>query len=141
MPLTRTEFGVTLQSSQQLVPSDKGAGDVCLRSQSCPSAVAELGVVPMPRGLIPTVLFAFTAIIFFGLGNFLAARQAAASEDDQIAALRAEVGALRRQQHPPTSGTSGRPTDAPAAVPMDDHSRAALVTDIKQQLRTEMGLM
>jgi S1-C subfamily serine protease len=93
----------------------------------------------MPRGLIPTLLFAFTAIIFFSLGNFLAARQAAASEDDQIAALRAEVGALRRQQHPPTSGTSGRPTDS--AVAMDDHSRAALVADIKQQLRTEMGLV
>ena len=94
----------------------------------------------MPRGLIPTVLFAFTAVIFFGLGNFLAARQAAASEDDQIAALRAEVGALRRQQHPPTSGTSGRPTDT-APVGIDDHSRAALITDIKQQLRTEMGLV
>jgi len=94
----------------------------------------------MPRGLIPTVLFAFTAVIFFGLGNFLAARQAAASEDDQIAALRAEVGALRRQQRPPTSGTSGRPTDA-APVGIDDHSRAALITDIKQQLRTEMGLV
>ncbi len=94
----------------------------------------------MPRGLIPTVLFAFTAVIFFGLGNFLAASQAAASEDDQIAALRAEVGALRRQQHPPTSGTSGRPIDA-APVGIDDHSRAALITDIKQQLRTEMGLV
>jgi S1-C subfamily serine protease len=94
----------------------------------------------MPRGLIPTLLFAFTAVIFFSLGNLLAARQAAASEDDQIAVLRAEVGALRRQQHPPATGTSGRPTDS-AAVPMDDHSRAALVADIKQQLRTEMGLM
>jgi len=95
----------------------------------------------MPRGLIPTLLFAFTAIIFFSLGNFLAARQAAASEDDQIAALRAEVGALRRQQHPPISGTTGRPTDAAAPPTMDDHSRAALVADIKHQLRTEMGLM
>ena len=97
----------------------------------------------MPRGLIPTLLFAFTAIIFFSLGNFLAARQAAASEDDQIAALRAEVGVLRRQQHPPTAGTSGRPavTAAPAPAPMDDLSRAALVADIKHQLRTEMGLM
>jgi len=94
----------------------------------------------MPRGLIPTILFAFTAIIFFGLGNFLAARQAAAGEDDQIAALRAEVGALRRQQHPVPSGTTGRPTDS-GAVPMDDHSRAALVADIKQQLKAEMGLM
>ena len=94
----------------------------------------------MPRGLIPTILFSFTAVIFFSLGNLLAARQAAASEDDQIAALRAEVGALQRQQHPVPSGTTGRPTDA-RAVAMDDHSRAALVADIKQQLRVEMGLM
>ncbi len=95
----------------------------------------------MPRGLIPTLLFSFTAIIFFSLGGFLAARNAAASEDDQIAALRTEVSALRRQQlHPVPAGTSGRPTDA-KPVPMDDHSRAALVADIKQQLRTEMGLV
>jgi S1-C subfamily serine protease len=95
----------------------------------------------MPRGLIPTLLFSFTAIIFFSLGNFLAARQAAVSEDDQIAALRSEVSALRRQQlHPVPSGTSGRPAET-KPVPMDDQSRAALVADIKQQLRTEMGLM
>jgi S1-C subfamily serine protease len=94
----------------------------------------------MPRGLIPAILFAFTAIIFFSLGNFLAARQAAASEDDQIAALRAELGALKRQQYPAPSGTSGRAADA-TSVAMDDHSRAALVADIKQQLKTEMGLM
>jgi S1-C subfamily serine protease len=86
-------------------------------------------------------LFSFTAIIFFGLGGFLAARNAAASEDDQIAALRTEVSALRHQQlHPIPSGTSGRATDA-KPVAMDDTSRAALVADIKQQLRTEMGLM
>lgn len=95
----------------------------------------------MPRGLIPTLLFSFTAIIFFSLGGFLAARNAAASEDDQIAALRTEVSALRRQQlHPVPSGTSGRAADA-KPVPMDDHSRAALVADIKQQLRAEMGLV
>ncbi len=95
----------------------------------------------MPRGLIPTLLFSFTAIIFFSLGSFLAARQAAASEDDQIAALRTEVTALRRQQlHPVASGTTGRPADV-KPVAMDDHSRAALVADIKRQLTSEMGLM
>lgn len=94
----------------------------------------------MPRGLIPTILFSFTAIIFFSLGNFLAARNAAASEDDQIAALRAEVGAIRRQQHTAITGTIGRATDsAPSAI--DDRSRATLVADIKEQLKTEMGLM
>ena len=92
----------------------------------------------MSRGLIPTLLFAFSAIIFFGLGNLLAARQAATSDNDQIAALRAEVGALKRQRSG-VSGTSGR-TEAPAGA-LDDHSRAALVADIKQQLKSEMGLM
>ena len=90
----------------------------------------------MPRGLIPTLLIAFSAVIFFSLGNLLAARQAAAGDSDQIAELRAELGALRRQRV--GVGTSGR-IEAPAA--MDDHSRAALVADIKQQLKTEMGLM
>jgi hypothetical protein len=92
----------------------------------------------MSRGLIPTLLFALSGIIFFGLGSFLAARQTATSENDQIAVLRAEVGALKRHRLE-TSGTSGR-TDI-RATPFDDHSRAALVADIKQQLKTEMGLM
>jgi len=93
----------------------------------------------MSRGLIPALIFAFSGIVFFGLGNLLAARSATASETDQIAALRAEVGALRRQRTE-TLGTSGRATDTATTV-MDEHSRAALVTDIKQQLRSEMGLM
>ncbi len=94
----------------------------------------------MSRGLIPTLLFALSAIVFFGLGNLLAARQSATSDNDQIAALRAEVGALRRQRTG-ISGTSGRTADTAVVGGMDDHSRAALVADIKQQLKHEMGLM
>jgi len=94
----------------------------------------------MPRGLLPTLIFAFSAIIFFSLGNMLAARGATSTENDQIAALRAEVGALRRQRLE-TSGTTGRIEPPVAPGKMDDHSRAALVADIKQQLKTEMGLM
>ena len=93
----------------------------------------------MSRGLIPALIFAFSGIIFFGLGNLLAARAATGSENDQIAALRAEVGALKRQRTE-TLGTSGRTIDTHAAG-MDEHSRAALVADIKQQLKSEMGLM
>jgi len=91
----------------------------------------------MSRGLIPTLLFAFSAIIFFGLGSLLAARQAASSDNEQIAELRAEVGALTRHRAE-VSGTSGR--TEPTVARMDDHSRAALVADIKQQLKSEMGL-
>jgi S1-C subfamily serine protease len=93
----------------------------------------------MSRGLIPTLIFAFSAILFFGLGNLLAARQAT-SGDEQIAELRAEIGALRRQRAP-VAGTSGRTAETGAVATMDDHSRAALVADIKQQLKTEMGLL
>ena len=93
----------------------------------------------MSRGLIPTLLFALSGVIFFGLGSFLAARQTATTENDQIAALRAEVGALKRHGLE-TSGTSGR-MEKGQAGPFDDHSRAALVADIKQQLKTEMGLL
>src|SRR6185503_20245203 len=58
-------------------------------------------------------------------------------DSEQIAELRAELGALKRQRV--GVGTSGR-TEAPVGA-IDDHSRAALVADIKQQLKTEMGLL
>jgi S1-C subfamily serine protease len=96
----------------------------------------------MSRSLVPTLLFTFSAILFFSLGSFLAARQATANETDQIAALRAELGVLKRQRSE-TSGTAGRTAPSETAVvgAMDVHSRAALVADIKQQLKSEMGLM
>jgi S1-C subfamily serine protease len=94
------------------------------------------------RGSLPTLLFALSAVLFFGLGSFLAARQAAETENEQIAALRAEIGMLRRQhREPATSGTSGRVSDTKAAATMDDQSRAALVADIKRELKSEMGLL
>jgi S1-C subfamily serine protease len=93
----------------------------------------------MPRGLLPTLIFAFSAIVFFSLGNLLAARAATTTENDQIAALRAEVGALKRQRTE-TSGTSGR-IEVNGLGAIDDRSRAALVADIKQQLKSEMGLL
>lgn len=93
----------------------------------------------MSRGLIPTLIFALTAILFFGLGSLLAARQAATSDGEQLTALRAEVGALSRQRGNVT-GTSGR-LEGASPAPIDDRSRAALVADIKQQLKQEMGLL
>lgn len=96
------------------------------------------------RGFLPTLLFALSAVVFFGLGNFLAARQAAENENEQIAALRAEIGMLRHL-HPAdaslTSGTSGRVVSSKPPAAMDDASRAALVADIKRELKTEMGLL
>jgi S1-C subfamily serine protease len=94
------------------------------------------------RGSLPTLLFALSAVLFFGLGSFLAARQAAENESEQIAALRAEIGVLRRQHREPiASGTTGRAAEAKPAASMDDQSRAALVADIKRELKSEMGLL
>jgi S1-C subfamily serine protease len=96
----------------------------------------------MTRGFLPTLLFALSAVMFFGLGSFLAARQAAENENEQIATLRAEVGVLKRQRTDGAAATSGKVADAHAtAAPIDDHSRAALVADIKRQLKSEMGLL
>jgi S1-C subfamily serine protease len=88
-------------------------------------------------------LFALSAVMFFGLGSFLAARQAAENENEQIAALRAEVGMLKRQRTEGAAATSGKMPEphVPATAPIDDHSRAALVADIKRQLKSEMGLL
>jgi len=93
----------------------------------------------MSRGVLPALLFTLSAIVFFSLGSLIAARAASSSDNDQvaqIAALRAELGALKRQRF--EVGTSGR-LETPAA--MDDRNRAALVADIKQQLKSEMGLL
>jgi hypothetical protein len=96
----------------------------------------------MSRGVIPTLLFVLSAVLFFGLGSLFAARQTAVTEEDQIAALRAEVGLLKRQHTADAAvATAGHLMDRKPVGTMDDQSRAALVDDIKRQLRSEMGLL
>ena len=87
------------------------------------------------RRAIPAVIASGVALLFFGLGNYLAARQGAES-DGRIAALRAEIELLRKQQ--PT-GTAGEGVGSP--VSMNDEHRAAIVADVKRQLQSEMGLL
>jgi len=82
------------------------------------------------------IVFAF---IFFGLVNYLAARQNATSEES-IAALRAEIELLRRREAQEPTGTAGRRVVAPASM-MDDDSRAAIIEDVKRELSVEMGLL
>jgi S1-C subfamily serine protease len=90
------------------------------------------------RRAVPAVLASVFAFLFFGLGNYLGARQNADS-DDQLAALRAEVAQLKRRTSEVT-GTAGTAAASTLAV-TDDASRAAIVADVKRQLTDEMGLL
>lgn len=88
------------------------------------------------RRIVPVLLSLSIALLFFGLGSYLAARQNADSAD-RLAELRAELDLLRRRDALATAGTTGRTT----TVPPDESGRAALVEDVKRQLQQEMGLL
>jgi len=90
------------------------------------------------RTIVAFIVIVF-AFIFFGLVNYLAARQNATSEES-IAALRAEIALLRRREAVEPTGTAGRHA-AVVASAMDDESRAAIIEDVKRELSAEMGLL
>jgi len=90
------------------------------------------------RRTVPVLTVIF-ALLFAGLGNYLAARQSA-DREVRYAALSAEVTLLRKQETDRTAGTSGTRAPAPATS-MDDESRASLIADVKRQLQVEMGLL
>jgi hypothetical protein len=90
------------------------------------------------RRAVPAFLAIVFAFVFFGLGNYLAARQNA-SREQRLAALSAEIDSMR-QRELATAGTAGRRVAA-GAGPMDDESRAAIVADVKRELSAEMGLL
>ena len=78
------------------------------------------------------IVFSFS-VVFFGLGNYLAARQNASSER-RMAAMRAEIDMLRQRELPEIAGLAGRGKGTAVSM-MDVESRAALVADVKRQLR------
>jgi hypothetical protein len=91
------------------------------------------------RVTVPVVVASAIAILFLGLGSYLTARPNFDAEE-QLAALRAEVDLLRKQQPIVATGTSGIiATTDPSLVNPDN--RAAIVEDVKRQLQTEMGLV
>jgi S1-C subfamily serine protease len=89
---------------------------------------------------IPVFVVIVFAFIFFGLVNYLAARQNATSEE-RIAALRAEVQRLQQQELLFATGTAGRHAPPTPTSMMDDESRAAIIADVKRELSAEMGLL
>ncbi len=89
------------------------------------------------RRAVPAFLAVVFAFIFFGLGNYLGARQTA-DGIERLAELRAEVELLRQSGREQAAGTAGRAKAAPVAMNED---RAAIVADVKRELQAEMGLL
>lgn len=90
------------------------------------------------RRAVRTFLVITFAVVFFGLGNYLAARPSIGS-DDRLAALQAEVDLLRLR-HLQTAGTTGNGLSDAVAM-MDGKSRASIIADVKRELTAEMGLL
>lgn len=90
------------------------------------------------RRSAPVIIATAFALLFFGVGNYLGARQSADS-DSQLAALRAEIAQLKRRTTD-AAGTAGRVAPS-VALSTDDETRAAIVADVKRQLQDEMGLL
>jgi S1-C subfamily serine protease len=84
------------------------------------------------RRTLPAIVAFSVALVFFGLGNYLGARQHA-DTDARFAALRAELDQLRRRDPLHATGTAGYLSPDP--------SRAAIIDDVKRQLTDEMGLL
>ena len=89
---------------------------------------------------IPVFVVIVFAFIFFGLVNYLAARQNATSEE-RIAELQRELQFLRQRELQTPTGTAGRHSAMATTSMMDDESRAAIIEDVKRELSVEMGLL
>lgn len=90
------------------------------------------------RRAVPAVLASAFALLFFGLGNYLGARQTADS-DEQLATMRTEIAQLKRRSLE-AAGTTGRSATV-GDIPNVDTARASIVADVKRQLQDEMGLL
>ena len=91
------------------------------------------------RRAVPAILATAFALLFFGLGNYLGARNTADS-DEQFAVMRSEIAQLKRRANE-TAGTVGRLVPPATLRAKDDSTRASIVADVKRQLQDEMGLL
>jgi S1-C subfamily serine protease len=89
------------------------------------------------RRAVPAIIASAFALLFFGLGNYLGARQTA--DSDALAAMRSEIAQLKRRALEP-AGTTGRSAD-PVTTAATDTARASIVADVKRQFQDEMGLL
>ena len=101
----------------------------------------------IPRRVVLAASLVATAASFFTLGVVHSRRTDLASRaiyDAKLDAIRAEVrteiGEARKTPAPVPAGTSGRLTHPKDETP-DPAARARMVSDIKQQLQSEMGLL
>jgi S1-C subfamily serine protease len=96
----------------------------------------------MAKGRVAVPVVAAFAVLFLGLGTLLGARPRV-DPQQELAALRAEINLLRKQQElapTRTAGIAPLPLGGDATV-FDHEQRAAIVADVKRQLQTEMGLL
>jgi Trypsin-like peptidase domain len=94
------------------------------------------------RRVAVSVVAAAVAVLFLGFGSYLGARSSV-DPQQELAALRAEIDLLRKQQELAPTRTAGISPPPPGVeAPVFDHeNRAAIVADVKRQLQTEMGLL
>jgi S1-C subfamily serine protease len=94
------------------------------------------------RVAVPVVATGAVAVLFLGLGSYLGAHPSV-DPQQELAALRAEVHLLRKQQELAPTLTAGIPLSPHVAEGpvFDNDKRAAIVADVKRQLQTEMGLL
>jgi S1-C subfamily serine protease len=88
------------------------------------------------------IVAAACAVLLLSLGSFLGARPSA-DPQQELAALHAEIDALRKQPElAPTRTAVSTPLPAVVEAPVFEYEkRAAIVAEVKRQLQTEMGLL
>jgi len=95
------------------------------------------------RRVVSSSVLLATAICFFALGTIHSRRADAESRavyDAKLEAIRADLAGAHKTDAVVPAGTTGRVTRSPEAS-LTPAARARMVTEIKEQLQNEMGLL